>query len=80
MTLHLLGAALGVDENTRDSILYDYSEINEAAYQMLVRWKREKQKHGLEASEMKNELRKALRSEDVSMKQVVALLKDHFSS
>ena len=58
--LHLLGTALGVKEHTRESILYDYKEINEAAYQMLLHWKKDRQKQKKEECEMKKELRNAL--------------------
>ena len=77
-SLHLLGTALGVKEHTRESILYDYKEINEAAYQMLLHWKKERQKQKKEECEMKKELRNALCSKYVEMNQVVVRLKDYF--
>ena len=76
--LHLLGTALGVKEHTRESILYDYKEINEAAYQMLLHWKKDRQKQKKEECEMKKELRNALCSKYVEMNQVVVRLKDYF--
>ena len=78
MELHLLGTELGVKEHTRDSILYDYREINEAAYQMLQHWKKEKQKQKKEESEMKKELRNALCSKQVEKNQVYGRLKEYF--
>ena len=78
MELHLLGTELGVKEHTKDSILHDYREINEAAYRMLQHWKKERQKQKKEESEMKKELRNALCSKEVEMNQVFGRLKDYF--
>ena len=68
-----LGALLGVKEYTIDSILRDYTKINEASYQVLVHWKGLK-----EQSEIKRQLKDALCSEHVGMNNVVAELKDYF--
>ena len=78
MELISLGTMLGIKEYTIDSVLRDYTNINEAAYQLLLLWKQqciEKQK---EESEMKTDLRNALCSKEVEKNCIVGELKEYF--
>ena len=78
MELLCLGTMLGIKEYTIDSILQNHSNINEAAYQLLLLWRQQEVKNQKEESEMKTDLKNALRSEQVGKNFIVSELKEYF--
>ena len=78
MLLRFLGAELEVRGYIASSNLRDCPNINDAAYRLLCVWRQEGIKQRKTEAEMKEQLRNALRSKSVNMKNVAAELKHYF--
>ena len=75
--LHFLGNRLGLKDHEINTISYDnHGNINQAGYQVLIEWRKQKISERKNKVEMKEELRTVLCSANVEMGQAVSLLKE----
>ena len=75
--LHFLGNRLGLKDHEINTINYDnHGNINQAGYQVLIEWRKQKISERISEAEMREELRTVLRSDNIEMGQAISLLKE----
>ena len=72
--LHFLGNRLGLKDHEISTINYDnHGNINQAGYQVLIEWRKQKISEQMSEIDMKEELRTVLCSDNVEMGEAVSL-------